>query len=423
MRILFVHQNLPAQFRHLLGTLSEIPGIEVVGIREALPHPIVGFPAQCSLIKYERPQGGNPSTHHYLRGFEGQVRRGQAIVRVCLDLRQKGFIPDWIIAHPGWGESLFLKDVFPESRLIGFLEFFYRGRGGDVGFDPEYPAQLDDLFRLRIKNTHLLHDLAACDEALAPTQWQASQAPEIFHPKIRVMHDGIRTDLVCPNAAATFRLPNGKELTSNDSVLTYVARNLEPYRGFHVFMRALPEILKANPATQVVVVGGDEVSYGSPPKPPHKTYREKLMAEVGEHLDLSRVHFVGKLPYAHYLTLLQVSRLHIYLTYPFVLSWSLLEAMSAGCRILGSATPPVQEVIKEGETGYLCDFFDHHQLAARATVFLNGDDDVALRWRARQFVIENMDYQNCIRPRWLEWLGIHHATKIPNCQALDSRGN
>jgi len=408
MRILFVHQNLPAQFRHLLGTLSEIPGIEVVGIREDLPHPVVGFPAQFPLIKYARPQGGNPSTHHYLRGFEGQVRRGQAIVRVCLDLRQKGFIPDWIIAHPGWGESLFLKDVFPESRLIGFLEFFYRGRGGDVGFDPEYPSQLDDLFRLRIKNSHLLHDLAACDEALAPTHWQASQAPEVFHPKIRVMHDGIRTDIVRPDQTATFQLTDGRILTHQDNVLTYVARNLEPYRGFHVFMRALPEILKANPTTQVVIVGGDEVSYGSPPKPPHKTYREKMLAEVGKHLDVSRLHFVGKLPYASYLTLLQISRLHVYLTYPFVLSWSLLEAMSAGCLLLASATPPVQEVINEGETGFLCNFFDHEQLANRATELLSGEDHSDVRSCARQFVIDNMDYQTCIRPRWLEWLGIKH---------------
>lgn len=404
MRILFVHQNLPAQFCHLLGTLAGRPDIQVVGIRESKSHAAFGYPERFSLIQYPRPQGPGKETHHYLKGFEGQVRRGQSIARICLDLKKQGFVPDWIIAHPGWGESLFLKDVFPEAHLVGYLEYYYRGQGGDVGFDPEFPAKLDDLFRLRIKNTHLLHDLAACDEVLAPTEWQARQAPEIFRPKIRVMHDGIRTDIVKPDSSAEFLLPDGRRLTRQNKVLTYVARNLEPYRGFHVFMRALPEILKANQDVEVVIVGGDEVSYGSQPKAPHRNYREKMLAELGDRLDLSRVHFVGKIPYQNYLSLLQISTLHVYLTYPFVLSWSLLEAMAAGCQILASATPPVMEVISHGETGFLVDFFDTKALVANANALLKGDGSPEVCTRARELVVQNMDYQDVIRPRWLEWL-------------------
>ena len=406
MRILFVHQNLPAQFRHLLDTLSGRTDVQVVGIREDKSYPAHGFPERFSLIQYPRPQGPGKETHHYLKGFEGQVRRGQSIARACIDLRRKGFIPDWIIAHPGWGEALFLKDVFPDAHLVGFLEYYYRARGGDVGFDPEFPAQLDDLFRLRIKNTHLLHDLAASDEALAPTAWQAAQAPDIFRSKIRVMHDGIRTDLVRPNPSAVFDLPDGRRLTRQDKVLTYVARNLEPYRGFHIFMRALPEILAADKTVRVVIVGGDEVSYGAQVKPPHRSYREKMLAEVGDRLDLSRVHFVGKLPYQHYLSLLQVSSLHVYLTYPFVLSWSLLEAMAAGCQILASATPPVAEVISDGETGFLVDFFDHRALAERAVTLLGADGSPSVRQAAREYVVNRYDYQGVIRGRWLTWLGL-----------------
>ncbi len=406
MRILFIHQNLPAQFRHLLDTLAARSDVQIVGIREAKAYPAQGFPERFSLIQYPRPQGPGKETHHYIKGFEGQVRRGQSIARICLELRRKGFIPDWVIAHPGWGESLFLKDVFPESRLVGYLEFYYRGRGGDVGFDPEFPSQLDDLFRLRIKNTHLLHDLAACDEALAPTRWQARQAPEIFQSKIRVMHDGIRTDLVKPDPEALFQLPDGRMLSRKDKVLTYVARNLEPYRGFHIFMRALPEILAADKSVRVVIVGGDEVSYGAAPKPPHRNYRERMLAEVGDRLDHSRVHFVGKLPYQHYIALLQISSLHTYLTYPFVLSWSLLESMSAGCQILASATAPVEEVIRDGENGFLTDFFDHQALAARAVELLNGDGAPEVRARARATVEAEFDYHNVIRKRWLGWLGL-----------------
>jgi len=403
MRILFVHQNLPGQFRHLLGTLADLPGVEVVGIRQG-EAPAPGYPEKFPLIRYRPPQGGGEHTHHYLRGFEGQLRRGQTIARICLDLKKQGFKPDWIIAHPGWGEPLFLKDIFPDAHLVSFFEFYYRAEGGDVGFDPEYPADFETPFRLRIKNTHLLHDLVTCDEALAPTHWQASQAPEILRPKIRVMHDGIRTDICKPDPAAEFVLPDGRRLSRRDQVLTYVARNLEPYRGFHVFMRALPEILAGDPEVRVVIVGGDEVSYGSPPKPPHKTYRAQMLAELGDRLDTTRVHFVGKLPYADYLKLLQVSSLHVYLTYPFVLSWSLLEAMSVGCRILASRTSPVEEVLSDGVEGVLFDFFEPLQLAERALAILH-EPEVGLGGLARRKVVESFDYQAVIRPRWLSWLG------------------
>jgi len=409
MRILFIHQNLPAQFRHLLGTLAQMPNVEVVGIRQG-DTPAQGFPEKFPLIRYKPSPGSGVHTHHYLRGFEGQLRRGQTVTRVCLDLKSRGFVPDWIIAHPGWGETLFLKDVFPDAHLVSFLEFYYRAEGGDVGFDPEFPSDFETPFRLRIKNTHLLHDLVTCDEALAPTQWQASQAPKLFQPKIRVMHDGIRTDIAQPNPNAEFRLPDGRRLSCKNRVLTYVARNLEPYRGFHIFMRALPEILATDRSAQVVIVGGDEVSYGARPKPPHTSYREQMLAEVGSKLDLTRVHFVGKLPYADYLSLLQISSLHVYLTYPFVLSWSLLEAMSVGCQILASTTPPVTEMMVDRETGFLIDFFDHRNLAAKAIDLMQGDGSPDVRLNARNFVCKNMDYQSVIRRRWLDWLGLQNGS-------------
>lgn len=404
MRLLFVHQNLPAQFRHLLGTLSGLAGVEVVGIRQG-DVPVPGWPERFPLIRYAPPQPGGKQTHHYLRGFEGQLRRGQVIARICLDLRQKGFIPERIIAHPGWGETLFLKDVFPEARLLSFFEFFYQAEGSDVGFDPEFPGDFEAPYRLRIKNTHLLHDLALCDEVLSPTCWQASQAPEIFRPKIRVMHDGIRTDVCRPDPAAEFVLPDGRRLSRADRVLTYVARNLEPYRGFHVFMRALPVILDRDPAVQVVIVGGDDVSYGVPPREGYRNYREQLLAEVGSRLDPARVHFVGKQPYDSYLRLLQVSRLHVYLTYPFVLSWSLLEAMSVGCSILASRTAPVEEVIEDGVDGVLFDFFNVQELAKKALLLMQAPP-TGYGESAREKIVRNYDYEGVVKHSWLNWLGL-----------------
>jgi glycosyltransferase involved in cell wall biosynthesis len=232
-----------------------------------------------------------------------------------------------------------------------------------MGFDPEFPAALDDRLRVSTWRAHHLLALEQCDVAIAPTQWQKSQFPATYQPKIQVLHEGIATDVLSPDPQAQFTLPNGQVLKAGDPVVTYVARNLEPYRGFHVFMRSLPALLEAHPTCQVLIVGGDEVSYGRAPKNA-KSWREALLREVD--IDTSsetgRVHFLGKLPYAQYRRVLQVSAVHVYLTYPFVLSWSLLEALSSGCAVVASDTAPVREVIRHGENGLLVDFFDGTQI-------------------------------------------------------------
>lgn len=356
MRILFIHQNFPGQFKLLAAHLAQQPGFEVVGLGDsanlnqrpnAFNHPVLGYAARPR----KKLQG-----HHYLASFETAIRRGQDVLRACQQIRAKGFVPDLIIGHPAWGELLFIKDVFPEARLIAYFEFFYQAVGADVGFDPEFPSKADDRYKLRIRNSTQLHALAECDAGISPTQWQRSTYSVREQARIRVIHEGIDLETACPDPAATFRLADGRLLTRTDKVITFVSRQLEPYRGFHVFMRALPELQRRLPDAQFVIVGGDGVSYGASPQAPYTSYREQLLAEVGGLIDNKRTHFVGRLPYADYLRLLQTSRLHIYLTYPFVLSWSMLEAMACGAPVLGSATPPVQEVIRDGENGFLFDF-------------------------------------------------------------------
>ena len=401
MQILFIHQNFPGQYLHLAARLAADPANTVVAIGERANMERRAQPAGVRLIGYPSPVGARPEVHPFVRGHESAVRRGHLVAQVMMKLREQGFLPDVVCAHPGWGETLFVKDVYPAARLIGYFEFFYHGRGADVGFDPEFPTAFDDLCRVRAKNSTMLITLDAADAGVAPTAWQQQQAPLVYRPKITVIHDGIDTDTVCPDSAASLDLPDGTRLTAADEVITYVSRNLEPYRGFHVFMRTLPAILKRRPRARVVIVGGDQVSYGIA-NPAGGTYRESLLAELGDSLDRARVHFLGRVPYSTYLSVLRISSAHVYLSYPFVLSWSMLEAMAAGCMVIGSRTAPVEEVIEDGVNGWLTGFFDSAALVDRVCEALAAGPSLAvLRAAARSTVVGRYDLKRICLPRQL----------------------
>ena len=340
------------------------------------------------------------------RDFEVKTVRGLACAQAMEGLRNQGFSPDMVVAHPGWGEALFCTDVWPQSPLVVFAEFFYSAVGSDFGFDPEFSQDsIAARARLRLKNTVHLHALQAADAIYTPTQWQFMQIPKEFQSKTQVIFDGIDTQLVAPDPSAFVEIQNkGLRLSAKDEVITFVNRNLEPYRGFHVFMRSLPEMLRLRPKAHCLIVGRDEVSYGSLPKG-GGNWRQAMLAEVGARLPMDRVHFVGGLPYKDYLRLIQISSCHVYLTYPFVLSWSCLEAMSAGRVVVGSRTAPVQEVITQGENGLLTDFFDASALARTvAQVLADPAGHRHLGERARETVQRHYDLRTNCLPRLLAML-------------------
>ncbi|MGY2051721.1 glycosyltransferase [Methylobacterium sp. JK268] len=360
MRVLFVHQNFPGQYRHVAPALAARPGHRVValGIGAAPPLPGVRH------LRYAVEGRPAPGLHPLARDFETKVLRGEAAARAALRLKAEGFAPDVICGHPGWGETLFLKDVWPKAKLLSFVEFAYAARGADVGFDPEFPSRGGDeaAFGVRVRNAAAFLAFEASDWMVSPTRWQASRVPAAFGDRLSVIHDGIDTHRVRPDPGARITLGGSLTCAPGDEVVTFVNRNLEPYRGYHSFLRALPTILRRRPRARAVLVGGSGVSYGARP-PEGRTWKDIFLDEVRADLDLSRVHFVGQIPYGTYLNLLQVSAAHVYLTYPFVLSWSMLEAMAAGCLVIGSRTPPVEEVIRDGENGVLVDFFSPEAIA------------------------------------------------------------
>ena len=411
MNVLLIHQNFPGQFKHLAPALVE-RGHHVVAT--TMQKVNASDWQGVRLVPYAVHRGSTPQIHPWVADIETKTIRAEACLRICQSLAVQGFAPDVIIAHPGWGESLFVKEVWPQARLGIYCEFYYHPQGADVGFDPEFAAAdlTLEAARLHLKNLNNLLHFEVADAGISPTHWQASTFPERFRSRITVVHDGIDTQAVTPNPAVSLTLNGNLVLTKQDEVITFVNRNLEPYRGYHVFMRALPAILQRRPKARVLIVGGNEVSYGARPDPARygglTTWREIFTAEVRPQVpdaDWQRVHFLGHLPYPAFIALLQLSSVHVYLTYPFVLSWSLLEAMSVGCAIVASDTQPVREAIQHDETGRLVDFFDVAGLVQEVCALLQ---DRAARERlganARAHAQQHYDLTHVCLPQQLAWV-------------------
>lgn len=398
MKILFLHPNFPAQFRHLATVLGKDKQNTVV---YATNRPEGSIPGVNKVV-YEKSRTARPETHHYVRPLENAVLEAQGVYRVAQKLKDQGFYPDVVYGHSGWGPTLFMKDIFPRATLLCYFEWYYNAYGSDASFDPSDPINADDEARIRTKNAPILLDLASCDRGLSPTAWQRSQFPSEFQSKIKVHHDGIDTDYFKPILEAKLKLPRiNLDLTEAKEIVTYVARGMEPYRGFPQLIEAISLLQKQRPQCHFVIVGKDRVAYGKN-LPDGKTYKTAMLERFP--LDLSRVHFTGLLPYGEYLQVLQASSAHIYLTRPFVLSWSMLEALSTGCLIVASDTAPVKEVIEDNVNGLLVDFFDPQQVCDRVIEALEHPAKMAsIRAKARETILPKYDLGKLL-PQHLQWV-------------------
>lgn len=395
MQVLFIHQNFPAQFVHLSAALAARPGNKIYGLGEnpnKAPQGVVH-------ARYPKPNGPGEKTHRYLRSTEAGIRRGQAAAQACWQMRNQGIRPDVIYCHPGWGEGLYLRDVFPDAKIVHYCEYYYRSQGGDVGFEPGKDVNIDEMARVRTMNIIQNLSLESADWCTSPTLWQRSRYPEWVRRMTSVIHEGVNPEFSTPNGPRNLVLPDGRRYGPDQEVVTVVSRNLEPYRGFHIIMRAVPEILARRPNARILVVGSDERGYGPVP-PDNKTWKSVILEELGDRLDLSRVDFVGRLPHDALQAVFRLSKAHLYFTYPFVLSWSMIEAMSCGALLVASDTTPVQEVIRHGENGLLTPFFDPAALAEMVVRVLEKPDDHRhIREAARRTVLEQFDLRNTILPK------------------------
>lgn len=399
MNILFVHQNFPGQYLHIINSLSEDKSNTMVGLGI---NPIKGYlPKNFSYFQYEPRRGNSEEIHPFALEIETKCIRGEACADAACQLQKQGFTPDIICAHPGWGESLFLKDIWPQSLLISYQEFFYQSEGFDYRFDPEFyreEIKWEQRAKVRMKAACIQMALEASDWNVTPTSFQKSSFPSLWRDKISTIHDGIDSNQAKPNPLVQpFDISEHKTLYPEQPIVTFINRVIEPYRGCHTFIRAIPAILAKEPTAEIVVVGAEHgQSYGISPNS-GKSWKQIFLEEIDGAYNPEQVHFVGTLAYQRYLQLLQLSAVHVYLTYPFVLSWSCLEAMSCGCPIVGSSTPPVEEVLKHGQNGLLCDFFNPEELAQSVQVLLE-DRILAkkLGCAARETILKKYSLKTCV---------------------------
>ena len=413
MNYLFVHQSVPGQYRHIVRALSSLPNHRIIGlgIYEASEY----IPPNVQYVRYPLTRGNTLDLHPWLIDLDSKLIRGEACASAALSLKQSGFTPDIICAHPGWGEALFLKHIWPHVPILSYQEFFYNSTGFDSGFDPEFDNTNDskDGPRILLKNANPLLMLHQSDWNVTPTNFQKSSFPSIYHSKFSVIHDGVDTNNASPTSAFDhLTLPSGFILSNKTPIITFVNRRIEPYRGCHTFIRSIPKLLKDNPAANIVVVGETEgVSYGS--APPNGSWLTYFLAEIDGQYDQSRLHFTGPLDFSLFIRLLQISSCHVYLTYPFVLSWSLMEAMSCSLPVVASSTAPVAEVLQHDHNGLLIDFFSPDQLSAAVNRILS-DSSLSIRLgiNARKTVLDRYSLQTCV-PQHISLINLVASGSMP----------
>ena len=380
--VLFVHNNFPGQFRSLAEALTA-RGVACAAIGGPQAPGLAGI----DIGRYGALPAPAPGAFPLAARVELDLRRGRAAADSARDLKTRGFDPQVIVGHTTWGETLFLAEVFPKARQVLYSEFYFSGPGLELGSYTEFhPPNDDSPFLLRSQNAGMAMALAQADIIVCPTAFQAAVLPTVFRAQARVVHEGVDVEAIHPAPPEPFALPNSRWIQPGTPVITHINNHMEPLRGLHILARALPKLLAEVPDAEVVIVGGPPGRPYGGPAPGGGSWRD--LCFQGVDFDPARVHFLGKAAHPWMLSALRISTAHVYYTYPYVLSWSLLEAMASGCYVIGSDTAPVRDVIQDGVNGRLLPFGDVEALTdALIAACRNPDASGPLRAAARRTAV------------------------------------
>jgi glycosyltransferase involved in cell wall biosynthesis len=395
--ILFVHSNFPAQFGFLTEALVA-RGHRCAAIGSKTARGLPNLP----LLRWRASRSSTSGIFPPASRAEASIIHGHAAAHCALDLQKRGFEAEVVIGHPGWGETLFMREIFPRAVQIAYAEY-YHAPGGVFGFDPEFSApSLEGRMHDHARNATLALAYAEADYIVCPTAFQASLLPPALRANVAVIHEGVDTGKIRPDLSASFTLASGRVLDHATPIVTFVNRRFEPLRGFHVFMRALPRLLDEVREAEVLLIGSDERDGYGIAAPEGETWKHNMLRELDGKLDPARLHFTGRLPHDRMLAALSISTAHVFYTYPFALSWSLFEAMATGCLVVASDTMPVREVIRSDVNGILLDFFDSAGLSnALVAACREPDRFLPLRRAARATTVERYDRERHCLPAWL----------------------
>ena len=402
MHVVFVHKNFPAQFGHVASHLIHQCGHRCTFVSETEP----GRFNDIEKVQYKTRGGATGQTHYCARTFENGIWHAAGVYEALKPLQQR-LSPDLIVGHSGFGSTLFLPELFPDTPIISYFEYYYHRKGSDLDFRPDFPTSKANLLRSHARNAMIMLDLEACRAGYAPTHFQRDLLPEPYRPKVRVLHDGVPADFWRPHPIETLTLDGldigNLEIDPAQPVITYVSRGFETMRGFDIFMKAARLICNADPNVLVLVVGTDRVCYGGDLNYIAETsFKDHVLNQ--DRYDLNRIRFLGRVEPKLLAQILSRSDLHIYLTIPFVLSWSLLDAMACGCTVLASDTAPVREVIRHDDNGLLCDFFDVEALALAALEVLKNPAAYRQRLgRAARRTVEERYSTEVIMPQMVQF--------------------
>ena len=397
--VLFVHNNFPSQFRDLAEQLVA----RGVPCRSIAQSHAAGDVKGIEFLKYNLPRGTTFGILPLAVRAEADFLRATMALKAARRFKAGGFEPDVIVGHTGWGETVLLKEAYPDARQVLYPEFFYAGHGLDIGFDTEFKQPGEQgILQGTAKNAVSALAMTQADALVCPTPFQASTLPAVFQPLVRLIHEGVDLDVVRPGQAEPFTLDDGRVIAPGAPVITHVNNNMEPLRGLHILARALPKLLAAAPDAQVLLIGHESNHGYSGSAPQDRTWKDVCFE--GVEIDPARVHFLGKVPRARMLAAMRLSTAHVYYSYPFVLSWSLAEAMASGCYVIGSDTPPLRDAIEDGVNGRLLPFFDVDALSEALIEACRAPGVQAPLRQAARATAERMFSRETGRRLWLDLL-------------------